>query len=166
MIQKYNNIIKDNSPLFSTHTYDIGRCKNPDTGKEYRFSCRVRGEATPYISKFIPVNDLIRNAATELVNKLTEHSIIKRMCSPRASSSVWVSKACKALTKEEAEAQGKQYIPLQTNQAAGISLRLCVNYTILNSYLIYPACALPAVKSLFSQLRHSNVLFVADLKWA
>ena len=112
------------------------------------------------------MNDLKRNAATEIVNKLTEHGIIKRMCSPWASSLVWVSKARRALTKEEAVAQGKPYIPLQTNQSAGVSLRLCVNYTVLNSHLIYPACALPAVKSLFSQLRHSNVLFVADLTWA
>ena len=36
LIQKYNNIIEDNSPLFSTHAYDIGRCRNPDYGKEYR----------------------------------------------------------------------------------------------------------------------------------
>ena len=36
---------------------------------------------------------------------------------------------------------------------------------VLNSHLIYPACALPAVKSLFSLLIHSNVLFVADLTW-
>ena len=30
LIQKYNRIIEDNSALFSTHAYDIGRCKNPD----------------------------------------------------------------------------------------------------------------------------------------
>ena len=114
---------------------------------EIRIMERNIGEAIPYISKFIPVNDLKRNAATEIINKLTEHGIIKRMCSPWDSSSVLVSKACRALTKEEAEAQGKPYIPLQTNQSAGISLGLCVNYTVLNSYLIYPACALPAVKS-------------------
>ena len=65
------------------------------------------------------MNDLKQNAATEIVNKLTEHGIIKRMCSPWASSLVWVSKARRALTKEEAVAQGKPYIPFQTNQSAG-----------------------------------------------
>ena len=91
LIQKYNRIIEDNSPLFSTYAYDIG--KHPNTGKDYRFNYRVRGEATPYISKFIPVNDLKRPAATEIVNKLTKHGIIKRMCFPWASALVWVSKA-------------------------------------------------------------------------
>ena len=99
--------------MFSTHAYDIGRCRNPDYGKEYRFSYRVRGEAIPYISKFIPVNDLKRNAATEIVNKLTEYGIIKRMCSPWDSSSVLVSKACRALTKEEAEAQASHIYPFR-----------------------------------------------------
>jgi hypothetical protein len=37
---------------------------------------------------------------------------------------------------------------------------------ILNSFLIYPACALPAVKSLFSQLKESTVLYCLDLTWA
>ena len=31
--------------------------------------------------------------------------------------------------------------------------------------MIYPACALPAVKSLFSQLKNSNVLQCLDLTW-
>ena len=152
--------------MFSTHAFDIGTCKNPQTGQVYKFSYRLKGEVTPYISKFIPVNDLKRPAATEIVNKLTEHGIIKRMSSPWASASVWVSKAKHALTKVEAEAQGKEYIPMETNQSAGVSLRLCVNYMVLNSYLIYPACALPAVKSLFSQLKESTVLYCMDLTWA
>ena len=97
--------------MFSTHAYDIGRCKNPDTGKE--FSYRVRGEASPYISKFIPVNDLKRNNATEIVNKLTEHGIIKHMCSPWASASVCVSKACRALTKEEAVDKASHIYPFR-----------------------------------------------------
>ena len=109
------------------------------------------------------MNDLKKPAATEIVSKLTEDGIIKRMISPWASASVWVSKSKRALTKAEAEAQGKKYIPMETNQSAGISLRLCVNYAVLNSFLIYPACALPAVKSLFSQL---TLLYCLDLTWA
>ena len=166
LVSKYNEIIEANGPLFSTHAFDIGTCKNPQTGQIYKFSYRLKGEVTPYISKFIPVNDLKRPAATEIVNKLTEHGIIKRKSSPWASASVWVSKAKRALTKAEAEAQGKEYIPMETNQSAGVSLRLCVNYMVLNSYLIYPACALPAVKSLFSQLKESTVLYCMDLTWA
>ena len=130
----------------------------------YKFNYKLKGEVTPYILKFISVNDLKRPAATEIVNKLAEHSIIKRMCSPWASASVWVSKAKRAFTK--AEAQCKKYIPMEKNQSAGISLRLCANYTVLNSFLIYPACALPAVKSLFSKLKESTVLYCVDLTWA
>jgi hypothetical protein len=69
-----------------------------------------------------------RPAATEIVSKLTEHGIIKRMFSPWVSSSVWVSKTKRALTKAEAEAQGKEYIPMGTNQSAGITLHLCIPF--------------------------------------
>ena len=57
------------------------------------------------------------------------------MSSPWPSASVWVSKAKRALTKAEAEAQGKKYIPMETNQSAGVSLRLCVNYMIEFPYI-------------------------------
>ena len=125
LISKYNKIIEENGPLFSMHAFDIGKCRNTQTGEVYKFSYKLKGEVTPFISKFLPVNDLKRPAATEIVNKLTVHGIIKRMCSPWASASVWVSKSKRALTKAEAEAQGKKYIPMETNQSAGISLRLC-----------------------------------------
>ena len=140
----------------------LGNVETSKLEKICKFDYKLKGDVTPYISKFIPVNVLKRPVATKIVSKLTDHGIIKRMCS-WASSSVWVSKAKSALTKAEAEAQGKEYIPMGTNQSAGISLRLCVNYTVLNSYLVYPACALPAVKSLFSQLKDSTVLFGPDL---
>ena len=55
---------------------------------------------------------------------------------------------------------------METNQKAGISLRLCVNYTVLNSFLVYPASALPSVKTLFSQFQDSEVLHCLDLTWA
>jgi hypothetical protein len=101
LISKYNTIIEENDPLFSTHAFDIGEFRNPQTGEVYKFSYKLKGEATPFISKFIPENNLKRPAATEIVSKLTEHGIIKRMSSPWASASVWVSKSERALTKAE-----------------------------------------------------------------
>ena len=55
---------------------------------------------------------------------------------------------------------------METNQKAGISLRLCVNYTVLNSFLVYLASALPSVKLLFSQFQDSEVHHCLDPTWA
>ena len=112
------------------------------------------------------MNEQKREAAAEIVSQLTQHGIIERRSTAWASPAVWVSKAKRALTKAEALAQGKEYIPMETNQKAGISLRLCVNYTVLNSFLVYPASALPSVKTLFSQFQDSEVLHCLDLTWA
>ena len=116
LISKYNEIIEANDPLYSTHAFDVWKFRNPQTGQIYKFNYKLMGDVTPFISKFIPVNDMKRPAVTEIVSKLVEHGIIKRMCSPWAISSVWVSKAKHALTKAEAEAQGKEYIPMANFQ--------------------------------------------------
>ena len=59
MISKYNKIIEKNDPLFSTHAFDIGKCRNTQTGEVYKFNYKLKGEVTPFIP-FIPANDLKR----------------------------------------------------------------------------------------------------------
>ena len=49
LILKYNKIIEDNDPLFSTHAFDIGKCRDSQTGQVYKFSHKLKGEVTPFI---------------------------------------------------------------------------------------------------------------------
>ena len=44
----------------------------------YKFDYKLKGDVTPYISKFIRVNEQKIEAAAEIVSQLTKHGIIER----------------------------------------------------------------------------------------
>ena len=165
LIRQYLNIISDNETLFSKHGFDIGQYKDKE-GRIVTFHYHLLPGVTPYVSRFIPISELKRKAATTIIEKLLEHQIIERMCSEWAANAVWVKKAQAAITQKEAAERNIEYKPLQTDSEAQASLRLTVNFRMLNAALVYPCAPLPNIRKCFGQMQHSDVISIIDLTQA
>ena len=165
LIRRYLNIISDNENLFSKHGFDIGQYKDKE-GRIVTFHYHLLPGVTPYVSRFIPISELKRKAAGTIIEKLLEHQIIARMCSEWAANAVWVKKAQAAITQKEAAERNIEYKPMQTDKEAQASLRLTVNFRMLNAALVYPCAPLPNIRKCFGQMRHSDVISIIDLTQA
>ena len=88
------------------------------------------------------------------------------MCSEWAANAVWVKKAQAAITQKEAAERNIEYKPLQTDSEAQASLRLTVNFRMLNAALVYPCAPLPNIRKCFGQMQHSDVISIIDLTQA
>ena len=55
---------------------------------------------------------------------------------------------------------------MQTDSEAQASLRLTVNFRMLNAALVYPCAPLPNIRKCFGQMQHSDVISIIDLTQA
>ena len=135
--------------VFANSSLDIG-CFHSD---EYPYSAfvfdlpfkegGVRVPDTPEKTRF--VSPAIEKPAKEMILTLEKAGIIKPYFSPLNHQVVWVKKP-KELSKEEYVAQGNNpdtYIP-GTFDKNNISLRLCVDYFFLNSFLTHTSLIQPS----------------------
>ena len=160
-----NNIleaIKNNKELFATHAWDIGKWRNPVTNEPFLINLRLKPGVDPYVAKFYPVAPTKREASQEIITQLEKHDIIERRVTSWITNAVWVKKAKPLLSKAEAEEKNVTWFAGCTNESAGTSLRLAVNYKFLNSCLVSPVWPLPGIKSIFADLKNSNMISICD----
>ena len=69
-ISTYQNIIKCNEELFSTHAWDIGTFCDPATKEPFIFEYKLRPGSIPYVAKFRPISPLKVKPAKEMIQCL------------------------------------------------------------------------------------------------
>ena len=164
-ISRYQEIIKSNEQLFSTHPWDIGTFCDPVTKEPYIFEYKLRPGSIPYVAKFRPISPMKVKPAQEMIQCLLENHVITRRICPWVANSVWALKSRPILTKQQARDRNVPWIG-QVDELAPVSLRLTVSYVKLNTCVEFVPTPLPNIRKLFRQMENSSVLSIIDLTWS
>ena len=160
IIKQMTTIIQERSKLYAVDSFDIGTWSK--NGIPYEIHIRLL-DSTPVTHKFRPIHHSKLEQAMEIMKGLREAKIISRKVTPYQSSAVWTLKAVPMMSKAEAEKLKIPYVPGVESKTAKRPLRLTVNLRDINTKITTPACILPNIRSIFPEIRDSEVLTIVDL---
>ena len=160
MSRQLATVIQSQATLFAKDTFDIGTWAKD--GIPYQIHIRLL-DNTPIVHKFRPIHHSKLKQATEIMQGLRNAGIISRQVTNWSSNAVWALKAVPMMTQEEAAELNIPYVPGVESRKATRPLRLTIDLRELNTKVCAPACILPNVKSIFSEIRNSEILTILDL---
>ena len=160
LIRSMAQVIQERSQLYAINSFDIGLWSKD--GIPYEIHIRLT-DPTPVVHKFRHLHHSKMDQAIEIMRGLREAGIISRKVTPYASGAVWTLKAVPMMTKEEANQLGIEYVPGVESKIAKRPLRLTVNLRDVNTKISTAACILPNVKTIFPEIRKSEILSIIDL---
>ena len=159
-LEQLATIIQERVKLFAVNTFDIGTWAKD--GIPYLVHIRLLDD-NPIVHKFRPIHHSKLRQATEIMKGLRDAGIISRRVTNWSSNAVWALKAIPMMTRQEAESLNIPYVPGTESRTAVRPLRLTIDLRELNTKVAAPACILPNVKSIFSEIRDSEMLTILDL---
>ena len=160
LIKDMSSVIQERSRLYAANSFDIGTWSK--NGVPYEIHIRLL-DNTPVKHKFRPLHYSKLEQAKEIMRGLREAGIISRKVTPYSSAAVWALKAVPLMSKEEAERLQIPFVPGVESRTAKRPLRLTINLRDINTKIATPACILPNIRSVFSEIRDSEVLTILDL---
>ena len=160
LIKDMADVIQERSRLYAVNSFDIGTWSK--NGIPYEVHIRLLDD-TPVKHKFRPIHHSKLEQAKEIMKGLREAGIITRKVTPYSSAAVWALKAIPLMTKEEAERLKIPFVPGVESKTAKRPLRLTINLRDINTKIATPACILPNIRSIFTEIRDNEVLTILDL---